>query len=160
MLTYERQLSLTKQILEIIEKGDGVGSIELKEYTPNKLVIKVSLRRPDCCILEVWYGGNPDWIATIDGKKADIFRSNYVLRALEIPAGEHEIVMEFPLFQKSGCFDCHVQSFCYWLVSQSTRRIRKGLMLRNSLDKAHFHEKTSDNPFLCCPLHSNKASNW
>ena len=94
------------------EAGDGVGSIELKEYTPNKLVYKSQSSEDQIAVFsEVWYGGNPDWIATIDGKKADIFRSNYVLRALEIPAGEHEIVMGvFPCSKRSGCFDCHVNS--------------------------------------------------
>ncbi len=35
------------------------------------------------------------WNVTIDGKPANIARVNYVLRALDIPAGDHTIVMEF-----------------------------------------------------------------
>ena len=35
------------------------------------------------------------WTATIDGKKTPIARADYVLRALYIPAGEHEVVMAF-----------------------------------------------------------------
>ena len=86
------------------EAGDGMGSIELIQYAPNKLVYKSQSNGDQIAVFsEVWYGGNPDWVATIDGKKADLFRSNYVLRALEIPAGEHEIVMEFsPIPKGSG----------------------------------------------------------
>ena len=35
------------------------------------------------------------WKATIDGNPAELARVNYVLRALQIPAGEHEITMQF-----------------------------------------------------------------
>lgn len=34
----------------------------------------------------------PDWEATIDGQPAEIVYTNYVLRGLKVPAGEHEIV--------------------------------------------------------------------
>ena len=34
-------------------------------------------------------------MASIDGVKTDIIRANYVLRALQIPAGEHTVTFEF-----------------------------------------------------------------
>ena len=45
---------------------------------------------------EIYY---PDWTATIDGQPAELGRVNYVLRALRVEPGHHEVVMSF--FPKS-----------------------------------------------------------
>ena len=44
---------------------------------------------------ETWYNGETGWIATVNGKEVPILRTNYILRAIEVPAGNNEIVMEF-----------------------------------------------------------------
>ena len=41
---------------------------------------------------EIYY---PGWTCTIDGQPTEIARANYVLRAIKVPAGQHEVVMTF-----------------------------------------------------------------
>ena len=42
---------------------------------------------------EIYY---PDgWKAQVDGAPADVLRSDWTLRSMAIPAGEHDIVMRF-----------------------------------------------------------------
>jgi len=64
---------------------------------------------------EMYY--QPGWQAYIDGQPVEHFRANYILRALEIPAGEHEIVFEFrPSSYYTGEWIARISSFLILLV--------------------------------------------
>lgn len=72
-----------------------------KPYNPNYVVYKTKASKDQLAVFsEVYYA--PDWRAYIDGKPADYFRVNYILRAMVIPAGEHKIEFkdEAPLMHK------------------------------------------------------------
>ena len=72
-----------------------------KPYNPDYVVYKSKSSKDQLAVFsEVYYA--PDWRAYIDGKPADYFRANYILRAMVIPAGEHRIEFknEAPLLHK------------------------------------------------------------
>lgn len=72
-----------------------------KPYNPDYVVYKSKSSKDQLAVFsEVYYA--PDWRAYIDGKPADYFRANYILRAMVIPAGEHKIEFrnEAPLMHK------------------------------------------------------------
>ena len=69
------------------------GTVVLKQRTANELCYEISSPKGGLAVLsEVYY---PGWTATIDGKPAEVGRVNYILRALKIPAGKHDVVMTF-----------------------------------------------------------------
>ena len=71
----------------------GQGSVEFLSYEPNELKYEVESEKGGLLVFsEIYY---PGWTATIDGKEAELGRVNYVLRALKMPAGKHEVVLEF-----------------------------------------------------------------
>jgi hypothetical protein len=71
-----------------------VGSIKLESYKPNQLIYKTENTGKGIAVFsEVYYPAG--WIATIDGKESSIFRVNYILRAMEIPAGKHTVEFNF-----------------------------------------------------------------
>jgi uncharacterized membrane protein YfhO len=71
----------------------GQGTVELTLYAPNEMHYKVQSEAGGVVVFsEIYY---PGWTATIDGKEAELGRVNYVLRALRVPAGTHDIKMEF-----------------------------------------------------------------
>lgn len=74
----------------------GQGTIQLTEHGPMKASYTFNSGGEQLVVFsEMWYGPDKGWIATIDGQPAELIRANYVLRALRVPAGQHEIVMTF-----------------------------------------------------------------
>jgi len=84
--------------------SNGSGTINMTSYAPEKLTYSSNSSSEALAVFsEVWYGPDKGWTATIDGQPAEILRANYILRALKVPAGQHEIVFEFdPSSVKTG----------------------------------------------------------
>ena len=71
----------------------GQGTVELTQYAPNEMHYKVQSAEGGVVVFsEIYY---PGWTVTIDGNEAELGRVNYILRAVRVPAGAHEIKMEF-----------------------------------------------------------------
>ncbi|HEX2920284.1 MAG TPA: YfhO family protein [Bacteroidales bacterium] len=69
-------------------------TIYLESYEPNELKYKYSSDGERIAVFsEIYYPKG--WKAFIDGKEADHFRADYVLRAMLVPAGDHEIRFSF-----------------------------------------------------------------
>ncbi|MDO4511092.1 MAG: hypothetical protein Q4B68_04650 [Bacteroidales bacterium] len=63
-------------------------------YAPNRLTFHSRSAKGGVAVFsEVYFPWG--WHVTIDGKPAELGRVNYVLRALQVPAGEHKIEMCF-----------------------------------------------------------------
>lgn len=84
-----------KEALKGVNEGykDSLSTIRLTGYEPNQLVYETSSPKDGVVVFsEIYY---PGWTATIDGKPADITRADYILRAMNVPAGKHTIEMRF-----------------------------------------------------------------
>lgn len=63
-------------------------------YEPNKLTYHAHSAQGGLAVFsEIYFPWG--WTATVDGKEAKIGRVNYVLRALQLPAGDHTIVFTY-----------------------------------------------------------------
>ena len=68
--------------------------IRLTAFTPKQLDYDYTSSTPGTVVFsEIYYPYG--WKATIDGQPAEHFRVNYLLRALNVPAGTHHITFLF-----------------------------------------------------------------
>lgn len=81
---------------------DSLATIILDSYKPNHLKYTSNNSNKGLAVFSEMYYKN-GWKATVDGQKTTIFRVNYALRALQIPAGKHTIEFKFePQVVKTG----------------------------------------------------------
>lgn len=80
-------------ILGQTQTNDSTARVVLTKYEPNNMTYTVSSTKGGVVVFsEVYY---PGWSATIDGQPAELGRVNYILRALNVKAGKHEVVLDF-----------------------------------------------------------------
>lgn len=73
---------------------DSTATIELVEYKPNYLKYKSFTNTEQLAVFsEIYY--DRGWEAYIDGQPADHVRADWTLRAMRVPAGNHEIEFKF-----------------------------------------------------------------
>ena len=76
---------------------DTASVVTIKSYEPNQLTYEVNSGKGGVVVFsEIYY---PGWTATIDGEAAELGRVDYLLRALAVKPGKHEVVLSF--FPKS-----------------------------------------------------------
>ena len=73
---------------------DSADYIKLLKYLPNDLTYQTRSKNNGLAVFsEIYYPKG--WNAYVDGKPAPHFRADYVLRAMVIPAGEHQVEFKF-----------------------------------------------------------------
>ena len=75
------------------EQQDSTSKVTITEYAPNHLKYKASSKKGGVIVFsEIYY---PGWTALVDGTPVEMGRVNYVLRAINVPGGTHEILLDF-----------------------------------------------------------------
>ena len=79
---------------ETAAPADSTDAIVLTSYAPNELRYHYSASADRLAVFsEIYY---PDgWKAEVDGSPVEVVRADWTLRAAQLPAGEHDLVMRF-----------------------------------------------------------------
>ena len=69
------------------------GSARLTSNRPQRVAIAVEAATDAWLVLaDAWF---PGWTATLDGTPTPVLRANYLVRAVAVPAGRHEVVFSY-----------------------------------------------------------------
>jgi hypothetical protein len=71
------------------DQVDGAARVEIRDIGGSRVEIETRSSAPAFLVLsDVYY---PGWKATVDGVATPILRTNYVLRGVPVPAGQHRV---------------------------------------------------------------------
>ncbi|NQU38476.1 MAG: YfhO family protein [Lentisphaerae bacterium] len=67
--------------------------VSISVYKSNRVEMNVDARAPAILMLNDKF--DPDWTATVDGRKHPIIPCNYTMRGLQLAQGQHEVVFSY-----------------------------------------------------------------
>lgn len=79
----------TENPSSICSNDTQMASISLIDDRPTRIHMQVSALHSGWLVLsDQWY---PGWTAQIDGQETSVYRANYLFKAVNVPAGEHQV---------------------------------------------------------------------
>ena len=112
------------------------GKVTLTSYKPDELSYIANSSNGGVVVFsEIFY---PGWTATVDGKPVGVARVNYVLRAINIPAGTHTVELQFHPSSVATTQAIAYGGYALLLVVI-------GIAVYNGIKKRRKHTATKDN---------------
>lgn len=90
-----RTVVVDKRFADCVKSSaaDSLNAITLKAYKSNALTYEVNTAKGGTVVFsEIYY---PGWRSYVDGKEVEHGRADYVLRAMNVPAGKHTVEFVF-----------------------------------------------------------------
>lgn len=88
------QIAIIETSETVSTSEDTMANVSVTSYNAKTIELKTSSENDQFLVLsEIYYPAG--WQATIDGEPAKIYKTDFVLRGLQVPAGNHEIKMSF-----------------------------------------------------------------
>lgn len=84
---------LPPEILRKFKRRSPENFVEIKEYKNQRKVFRVSTAQESFLVVNQQF--YPGWTAKINGEKTEVMPANLNQEAVFIPAGEHEVVLEY-----------------------------------------------------------------
>ncbi len=88
-----RRDTLVLEKKPLVEPQPGPGSAEIVSYTPDRIMVKTNSSSPKLLFLSDVYDAG--WHASVDGKESRVYRADYDFRAVEVPAGNHTVILTY-----------------------------------------------------------------
>lgn len=73
----------------------NAGTVNFVSYAPKNILLKADALTPSVLLLNDKY--DPHWNVTVDGKPAELFRANFIMRGVYLTPGEHSVRFYFTM---------------------------------------------------------------
>jgi uncharacterized membrane protein YfhO len=67
--------------------------VDFASYAPKGIVLRAKAETPGILLLNDRF--DPNWKVFVDGRPETLLRCNYIMRGVQVPAGEHRIEFRF-----------------------------------------------------------------
>lgn len=92
---------------------DSTATITLEKYRPSCLTYRTKAATDQLAVFsEIYY--SPGWKAYVDGKEVPHFRTDWILRGMIVPSGEHTVVFRFQ--PDTYIFAANVSAYSSFLI--------------------------------------------
>jgi hypothetical protein len=96
-----------------LPEGPLQGNAQVTRYDPDRVSVRTTASRAALLVLsDNWY---KDWHATVDGKHAEILRTNHAFRGVVVPQGTHTV--EFHFHSRQLHYGLHIYLACLLLLA-------------------------------------------
>lgn len=100
---FDRRNSVILEEHPQVEPRPGDGAVTIESYMPEKIRFRVQTSVPKLLLLSDVY--DDGWRAYVNAKESKIYRADYVLRAVIVPAGDSVVVMVYePVSMRYGMY--------------------------------------------------------
>lgn len=88
------QVALVQTDESITSQTDTTAQVQITTYNSAAITLQTQSQNPGFLVLsEIYYPAG--WSATVDGESTKIYKTNFVLRGIKVPAGQHKIEFRF-----------------------------------------------------------------
>ena len=88
-----RNTAIVEEPIYIPSSANKNNSVSMIDYNMNNITMTVHTESAGLLILTDTYA--PGWHATVDGKDATVYRTNFTFRGIPVPAGDHTVYMYY-----------------------------------------------------------------
>ena len=79
--------------LDVGQLGFTEGTIQLKQYTPDRIILSVKLDNPGILVASISYG--PYWTCKVNGSEEKIFPAYHTFMGIFLAGNESEVEIEY-----------------------------------------------------------------
>ncbi len=90
---WESGLVATESSLPSRDGGKMPSRVNILRHDRTRVEIELDLKQEGVLLLNDKY--DPGWRVRVDGEKDQIFRCNYIMRGVHVPAGKHRVVFTY-----------------------------------------------------------------